>query len=190
MKKYDVIIIGAGAAGLSAALYFAKAEMKALVIGDGRSQLNMAWLNNTYLGLEPATGEKLIDIGLKQIAELGVPTVEEKVVEVQRQEDLYVLMTEEGNQYGCEYLLLAGGAPMTNGHAFGVELEDCPEPRMKKQIKTDERGRTSLPNVYAAGVAAGVSSQAIIAAGHGAQVAINIISDKQGQRYVKHEWLD
>ncbi|MNC63642.1 hypothetical protein D3C75_1137800 [compost metagenome] len=56
-------------------------------------------------------------------------------------------------------------------------------------IKTDGYGRTSKPRVWAAGTVAGTSVHTIITAGDGAKVAIELISDINGERYVDHDIL-
>ncbi len=56
-------------------------------------------------------------------------------------------------------------------------------------MAVDAEGRSSVPGVWAAGTAAGVSVHTIVTAGDGARVAINIISGQQGQRFVWHDVL-
>jgi len=72
---------------------------------------------------------------------------------------------------------------------MGVETKDGTEPRIKTVIKADAEGRTNIPGVWAAGTCAGVSVHTIITAGDGAKVAINIISEMNGSRYVDHDVL-
>ena len=53
----------------------------------------------------------------------------------------------------------------------------------------DADGRTSVPGLWAAGTAAGVSVHTIVTAGDGARVAINLISEVRGERHVDHDVL-
>lgn len=56
-------------------------------------------------------------------------------------------------------------------------------------IEVDGVGKTNVEGVWAAGTVAGVSVHTIITAGHGASVAINVISQLNGKRYVDHDVL-
>lgn len=68
-------------------------------------------------------------------------------------------------------------------------MEEGREPRIKKIIKADADGRTSMKNVWAAGTIAGTSVHTIITSGDGARTAVNIISEMNGERYVDHDVL-
>lgn len=61
------------------------------------------------------------------------------------------------------------------------------EPRIKKIVDVDKIGKTNIDGIWAAGTCAGVSVHAIITAGDGAKVAINILSELNGERYVDHD---
>ena len=58
---------------------------------------------------------------------------------------------------------------------------------MKINVVTDRWGATSVPGVWAAGVVAGWPSQAVICAGSGANVAIEIINRIKGEFWVDHD---
>jgi len=58
---------------------------------------------------------------------------------------------------------------------------------VKTIYDVDAAGRTNIPGVWAAGTAAGVSVHGVITAGDGAKVAINVISELNGSRYVDHD---
>ncbi|MNN66574.1 hypothetical protein D3C81_1821590 [compost metagenome] len=70
-----------------------------------------------------------------------------------------------------------------------METKDGTEPRIKTVVAVDAEGRTNIAGIWAAGTVAGVSVHAIITAGDGAKVAINIISELNGARYVDHDLL-
>ena len=59
--------------------------------------------------------------------------------------------------------------------------------RPRHVVDVDREGRTSVPGVWAAGTAAGLSVHTIITAGDGARVAINLISGTKGERHVDHD---
>ena len=62
-----IIIIGAGPAGISAALYAARANMNPLVINNGIGALEKAEKIENYYGMEhPVSGKELFETGLAQ----------------------------------------------------------------------------------------------------------------------------
>lgn len=81
---YDVIIIGAGPAGISASLYTIRANLKTLVIYKEKSALEKASKIENYYGFEKGIkGEELYKIGIEQAQNLGVETLEEEVTNIQ-----------------------------------------------------------------------------------------------------------
>ena len=64
---YDVIIIGSGPAGISAALYTQRGGLKTLIISKGSSSLEKAHKIQNYYGLvEEISGKELYKIGIEQ----------------------------------------------------------------------------------------------------------------------------
>lgn len=78
-----IVIIGAGPAGISAALYAARANMQPLVIKDGVGSLEKAEKIENYYGLShPMSGTELFETGLKQAKALGVRILDAQVLGV------------------------------------------------------------------------------------------------------------
>ena len=76
-----VIIIGAGPAGISAALYAARANMDPLVINNGIGALEKAEKIENYYGMEhPVSGKELFETGIAQAKSLGVRILEAQVL--------------------------------------------------------------------------------------------------------------
>jgi thioredoxin reductase (NADPH) len=68
----DVIIIGKGPAGISAALYTIRANLKTLIIGLNDSTLHKADMIENYYGFsQPISGRQLLENGEKQALRLG-----------------------------------------------------------------------------------------------------------------------
>ncbi|NLP48887.1 MAG: NAD(P)/FAD-dependent oxidoreductase [Clostridiales bacterium] len=69
---YDVVVIGKGPAGVSAAIYAIRSGMKTLVIGSGVGMLSMAKEVENYYGIEEVlSGSEIQQIGERQLANLG-----------------------------------------------------------------------------------------------------------------------
>lgn len=182
---YDVAIIGAGPAGASAALFTAKAGKKTLVFDNEKSFTKKAWLDNHY-GANGVTGPDLVETGKAQATKFGAEIVNETVVNVIAVDGGYKVTTETG-EYQAKHVVVATGYSADLAESIGLDVVPGAEPRIKSIVKVDEQGQTSKKGLWAVGPIAGVSPHTIIAAGHGAAVAVNIISELNGSRYIDHD---
>lgn len=97
------------------------------------------------------------------------------------------------NQYGLDEgiggpdLVDAGQRQARKLGAEWVTAQVVKIDRFPRVLKVDFDGRTSEPGVWAAGIIAGMSAHTIITAGHGAQVAVGLISEVQGKRHMQHD---
>jgi thioredoxin reductase len=182
---YDIAIIGAGPAGASAALFAAKAGKKVVVIDNDAGMTKRAWVENHY-GVMEISGEDLVELGKKQAAKFGAEIVTGKATNIVRGQEGLTVETEQG-QYEAKHVIIATGLFTDVAEAAGIETVPATEPRIKKILKVDAAGKTGMPGVWAAGTCAGVSVHTIITAGDGAKVAINVISELNGERYVDHD---
>ena len=81
---YDVIIVGAGPAGISASLYTIRGNLKTLVIYKEKSALEKTPKIENYYGFENGIkGEELYKTGIDQAKNLGVEIIEEEVTNIQ-----------------------------------------------------------------------------------------------------------
>jgi len=79
----DVIIIGSGPAGVSAAIYAARAGLATMVISENGGALAKADKIENYYGFtEPVSGEKLLADGIAQAKRLGAELVSGQVVNI------------------------------------------------------------------------------------------------------------
>ncbi len=184
---YDITIIGAGPAGGSAALFAAKAGKKVLVIDNGKSVTKRAWLENHY-GVAEISGPDLVETGKKQAAKFGAEMIEGAVEAVEKTESGFTVRTESGS-YESTYVILTTGMMADLAEKVGITTKPGTEPRIKTIIDVDATGKTNIEGIWAAGTIAGVSMHTIITAGDGAKVAINVISELNGERYVDHDIL-
>ena len=81
---YDVLIIGAGPAGISAALYAKRANLNVAVVYKGESQLDKAHKIDNYYGFPNGiTGSDLYQAGIEQAKNLGVDVFETEVTHIE-----------------------------------------------------------------------------------------------------------
>ena len=107
---YDIIIIGKGPAGMSAALYTSRANMKTLIIGRNDSRLVKADKIDNYFGFaETVSGKQLLDDGEHQVKRLGVQIIEDEVISIEKDDFFNITTTSE--KYACKSVLLATGQP-------------------------------------------------------------------------------
>lgn len=105
---FDVIIIGKGPAGLSAAIYTVRAGLKTLIIGQEKSALIKAERIENYFGFsEPVSGKYLLEQGEQQALRLGVKFDNNEVVALEKGE--YFEVYTVGENYSCKSVLLASG---------------------------------------------------------------------------------
>lgn len=187
---YEVAVVGGGPAGGSAAIFLAKAGLNTLVIDNDKGQTRRAWVENHYGFDEGIAGPDLVDAGQRQAEKLGAEWVKNQVASIKQREEGFVLTTEDGTEYEAKQVLLATGKAMDLAEAIGLEFTEGKEkPWFARVLKVDGDGRTSLPGVWAAGIIAGVSAHTIITSGHGAQVAVGLISELHGKRHMQHDVL-
>ncbi|MNJ48465.1 Thioredoxin reductase [compost metagenome] len=182
-------MIGAGPAGASAALFLAKAGKETLVLDSNTSMTKRAWIDNHY-GVNGISGPDLLEVGREQAEKFGAKFITEKVTAIDTNGGSKVTVkTDSGRSFEASHIILATGALTELANSIGLELREGTEPRIKTVIKTDGAGRTSNARIWAAGTVAGVSVHTIITAGDGAKVAIELISELNGERYVDHDIL-
>ncbi len=111
MKLVDVIIIGKGPSGISAALYTQRANLETIVIGREGSSLEKAEKIENYYGFEEAiSGEKLLRNGENQAQRLGVQILEEEVAAIAKfyKEKYFKVSSIEGEYYSRAVLIATG----------------------------------------------------------------------------------
>lgn len=118
METQNVIIIGGGPAGLSAALYLARAGLKPLVFAGSPSggQLMLTSEVENFPGRESVLGGELIDIIRKQATKFGTTIIDENVKTVElvgANHDLpvqHTITSASGQTYKTKAVIIATGA--------------------------------------------------------------------------------
>jgi thioredoxin-disulfide reductase len=106
---YDVIIVGAGPAGLTAAIYTSRRNMKTLVLSKGLSdQVSETPHVENYPGFEKIKGYELIQKFEQQVKDFGVEIIFEEVVKITPKKDGFIVETVKKN-YEAKTIILAFG---------------------------------------------------------------------------------
>lgn len=130
-EKYAVVVIGGGAAGLSAALVLGRARHGTLVVDAGEPRNAPAAHMQSYLSRDGMPPAEFLALGREEIARYGVELVRDRVVEVERGEDFTVVLAG-GRTVRARRLVVATGLkdelPGVAGVAerFGRDVLHCP----------------------------------------------------------------
>src|SRR3990167_6582239 len=110
---FDVIIIGGGPAGMSAAIYTARAELSTLVIDK---QIRSGALGITskvanYPGIkEVLTGEEIVKLFWEQAESFGTKIVKDRVTATNLTSDPKIVIISNGTEFKAKTVILAAGA--------------------------------------------------------------------------------
>jgi len=111
-KGNNVIIIGGGASGLSAALYLARAGLRPLVLAGSPpgGQLMLTTEVENFPGQESILGGDLIAVMRKQASKFGATIVDENVKTVKLVESVKLVKLANGTEYKAQAVIIATGA--------------------------------------------------------------------------------
>lgn len=112
-KIYDLIIIGAGPAGLAAGIYAARAKMDCLILEKDKTGGQIVTTDEVanYPGsIEDATGPKLIARMVEQCKEFGAERKKDGVKSVDFTGDVKLVHTESGETLRAKTIIIATGA--------------------------------------------------------------------------------
>ena len=117
---HDVIIIGKGPAGISAALYTIRANLDTLVIGTATGSLMKAEKIENYYGLtQPVSGSELMKIGEQQVTRLGGTILQDEVMGIDFLGHFEVKTAQGSHQ--AKAVLIATGAPVVRVPVKGLQ---------------------------------------------------------------------
>lgn len=106
---FDVIIIGAGPAGVSASLYTKRGNKETLIITSENSTLQEVNKIENYYGFENGiSGKELYNAGIKQAEKLGVLIKKEEVLNIKIKEKGFEVITNKST-YESKAVIIAVG---------------------------------------------------------------------------------
>src|SRR3989344_5311593 len=91
---FDLIIVGSGAAGMAAALYAGRYQLKVLVIGkEFGGETTLAGKIENYPGHQAIDGFELMSVMKNQAVSLGVEVLDDEVLEINTQNHCFKVKT-------------------------------------------------------------------------------------------------
>lgn len=120
---YDIIVVGAGPAGLTAALYARRAEKSVLVIEKDTfgGQITHSPRVENYPGFLAMSGNEFADKLIEQVMAQGAEIDLDKVTGIQGSPGIYTVICESGKKYETKSVIIASGS---HHRQLGIEGEN------------------------------------------------------------------
>lgn len=116
----DVIVVGGGPAGVSAAIYLKRFKLNvAIIMKDQGTLAKTDHIENYYGIIEPISGKDLFENGIKQAKRLEIPVITEEVLNIDYL-DTFTVKTNKA-EYESKTVLLATGANRVNLKVKGFQ---------------------------------------------------------------------
>lgn len=109
-KTYDVVVVGGGPAGLTAALYATRYMLSVIVVTEkiGGQMAEAGWIEN-YPGIPRIMGPELAKRFEEHVRKYNVPIVMDRVVDIVRDGESFVVKTVSGVELRGRTIILALG---------------------------------------------------------------------------------
>ena len=116
-KIYDLIVIGAGPAGLSSGIYAGRAKLNTLIIEKAEfgGQVNKTYDISNYPGARNSNGPKLMEEMRIQAEDFGVDFMSSEVQKVNLDGDVKIIKTDRGEIKGRSVIIATGASPRKLG---------------------------------------------------------------------------
>ncbi|HEX7515392.1 MAG TPA: FAD-dependent oxidoreductase, partial [archaeon] len=119
---HDVIIVGGGPAGLTAAVYAARKMLKVLLITQniGGQALYSLDVEN-YMGYQFISGQDLMDRFEKQVEKYNVKNVFSEIKSVTKEAEVFIIRSANGDEYRGKAIIIATGKKSRTLNAKGLD---------------------------------------------------------------------
>jgi len=109
-EVYDILIAGAGPAGLTAGVYCARKMLKTIIISENiGGQALESWAIENYMGYRMITGEDLMKKFEEQVRTLNMRLELDRIVSISKEEDIFTIRTISENTFKAKTIILAQG---------------------------------------------------------------------------------
>lgn len=186
----DVVVVGGGVAGLSAALFTARADLSTMVVSAGEPILARNSHLENFPGFPAGVNPRLLlEMTREQVEAAGADRVDGTVVDVtplhtEAEKPAFTVSLADGRELTATYVIAASWSDVSYLDDLELGLIDRGS---KWYVDVDEFGRSGVDGLYAAGRLAGTYHQAIVAAGHGATVGRTVVEDSDAAFY--NDWV-
>ena len=117
---YDVIVIGSGPAGITAAIYAKRRSLSILVISKGIGALQKAEKIDNYYGFENGiSGKELYENGIKHAKNLGIDFIEDEVINIEYINQFTIETVN--SKYEAKAVILATGVSRNVPNIKGIK---------------------------------------------------------------------
>ena len=184
-EQPHVAVVGGGVAGLSAATFTARAGLPTTLISTGESILNRNAHIENFPGFPAGVNPRLLlEMTREQARRAGVAFEEARIERVTKADGAGPFELEsDSERWSAAYVVAASWSDPSYLADLDVELVDRGS---KTFVGVAAFGETDIDGLYAAGRLAEKHHQAIVAAGHGAQVGLAVVEDSDVEFY--HDW--
>lgn len=194
---WDVLVVGGGAAGLSAAVLAARYGLQTLVCDGGVSAIRQSARVENYLGIPEVAPGRFLDLGRAHAEREGATVREERVTRVAHHEtrasrgDRGPFRVETtADTYVADRVLVATAydgeplAPLADDLGYEPPADHDEAEAMEDPFCPTDAGRTAVDGLYAAGwLADGTVHQVAANVGDGARAALTLCRDEMSARY-------
>ncbi len=214
----DVVVVGGGPAGCSAAVFAARYGLDTLVFDRGRSSIRECAHLENYLGFPAGVDpETLYGLVHAHVAEAGGTVVRERVESVDRvdadpdapcdadeavtaadtgDDRPFAVETDAGRRVRARRVVAATRydadylRPLDEGSMFTAQTYEGEECERFDRSYAESDGATPVDRLYVASPSHETDRQAIIAAGRGARVGLRVVEDARRGRGVPEPLVD
>jgi thioredoxin reductase len=172
----DVVVVGGGAAGLSAALTLARARRRVTVVDAGAPRNAPADGVHGLLAFDGLNPVELPARGRAEVTGYGCEIIAAEVSDVSCTSLGFAVMMRDGGVLHARRLAVASRMVARADVFAGTGIKPTAH-LMGSYIAADPTGRTPVPGVWAAGNSTDLSAQVSAAAADGARAAAHINAD-------------